>query len=170
MDVIQMFFGSPVITGRGRLARDLYLLGLLGEVMCLTLLRPILTVSAVTAHLGFPAAFCSILVLWTTGMLLVRRGHDFGVPGWATVVAICIWWAATFINPVNTYAHPQAALTGALGVLSVLPFLVYGVVPGDLLSNEYGEGRRPARPTMEDPEDDDLLTLPPAAAAEPPAS
>lgn len=160
MGPIEDFFTSPVITGKGRLARDLYLLGLLGEVVCLNLLTPVLTLSAVAGHMTVPVAFSSILILWTAGTLLVRRGHDFGLPGWATIAATIVWWVATFINPSNAYAHPRPEVALALGILSVLPFLLYGIVPGDIGRNAFGEGRRPPHPRKTDPDDSDqLLTL-----------
>ncbi|ORE91958.1 DUF805 domain-containing protein [Acuticoccus yangtzensis] len=105
----------------GRINREVFWLS---NLLCLALTVPlamavpIIVVDAETAEIrpGNPAAmFAFAALMWIQVALAVKRLHDRGVTGWASVLL-------------------------AIPFISLLVFFIIGVVPGEKGPNMYGPG------------------------------
>lgn len=133
-------FASPVFTGRGRISRTTYWIGLLGITMCLSLLNMTLKTDLVRTGIVSPGAGAiALLIVWSFVAIIVRRGHDLGLPGWASLGMAGVWWSATFASPITAFSSSSPILTIAAMILLLSPFMLLGGLAGDPVANLFGE-------------------------------
>lgn len=122
-----LFSDAVAFTGAGRLPRDLYWLGMAGISGCNMCLSGMLDgYTAPSVQVGL----LSTLVTWGWAVLLVRRGHDLGLPGLATFGGMVATVA------VGSALFPYLPLTAVLLQLVMIGLL--GAVPGQRGPNRFG--------------------------------
>ena len=74
-------------------------------------------------------AIPSMLLIYFWSNVIVRRGHDFGAPGWLTLpLAFLVSFASMQFAGGTLWAS----------VPNILLFIVLGSIPGELQPNRYG--------------------------------
>jgi len=128
------------LIGGGRTHRR----GFLVETLFLLLLQKVFDIwYSATQDISHPMlAILSIFSSWMLISLFSRRGHDIGIPGWASVLFLLVCTGSTFSSLVNGY--PVFAL-----ITTLLPFLSFAILPSSPFNNRWGPAphKMPA-PTM----------------------
>jgi uncharacterized membrane protein YhaH (DUF805 family) len=126
-DFVRHFYFSP----RGRTSRQFYwlfgalplfVLGILLGTMVLAARPYVSPLVLLVFMLGVV-----ILAVWSGAAISIRRLHDFGVRGWWMLVAFALSLAVAYF---------VSLLAGHL--LSLISWIVVGVVPGTRGINEFG--------------------------------
>ena len=145
-----MDFGQLYFLPQGRINRRTFVLeGILPLAVLFTLY--LIIILSFGSYGGNINAFWTTLIglvmlvmLWTLLMLLVKRLHDLGKSGWATLYWLVPYAGITLYSIISPLAAADAAVV--YGLVSVVVSIVFLVqlfrcifVKGDILPNKYGQ-------------------------------
>lgn len=125
-----------ILSGTGRVARSTYWLGLAGILLCAVCLGFSLALRETEMPPPW-VGFGAILLFVSWSSLIVRRSHDFDVPGWITLPLLIVW------SSVTANAAGPGSLVGV--TLQLMGYIAIGLLPGDSTENRYGWAPKPPK-------------------------